>query len=326
MEHSSSVPSIIRLLALGSASPLAQVSRIREGMASLPGIELVERAEDADIIYCNDMQCYDEALTARDSGYLKEGGKLVFNVLDIPEHCFEPMGDFNHVKLLTLRADLLAADAVTAISPFTRSQINRLLGLAATVIWNPTKAVSPDVRLSGNRPYPFRALIAGRAGDPNKRQLTLGIPALIAAGFEEHEVAVVGGEYPGWGTNLGVVSDGMLNDLYNSVDFLMHPSLNEGIGLSPLEAMACGAIPILTYDCSTFRDISFFPQYWGCYPSVTSLAYRLRALIDNPALLLAERSHCLESSEQILDQFSGVSVARRIEGVCRKVLQPKVAE
>jgi glycosyltransferase involved in cell wall biosynthesis len=242
--------------------------------------------------------------------------------LDIPEHCFAPQGDFTHDKLIALANALRRADAITAISPFVRSQLNRLLALPATVIWNPIKGVSPDKRLAGDRPYAFRVLIAGRARDPNKRQTTLGVPALIAAGFEEHEVAVVGGEWPGWGTDLGVVSDAVLNDLYNSVDLVMHPSLNEGLGLSPLEAMVCGAVPVLTYDCSTFGDIQFFPQHWGCYPSVTSLGYRLRALVDNPWLLAAERQHCLECSEGIVEQFGADAVARRIVEVTRKVMSP----
>lgn len=311
----------LRVFALGSMSPLAQVVRVRAGLAAQRGVEVVEHFEDADVVYCNDPGSYDEALEARRDGRLPKGCKLVFNVLDVPEHLLPPNGDYTHEKLLALRENLAKADAITAISPFTRSQLHRLLGLSAIVVWNPIKDVTPEKRLSGVRPYPFRVLLAGRCRDRNKRQDTLGVPALIMAGFEESEVAVVGGEWPGWGTNLGIVDDDTLNDLYNSVDYVVHPSLNEGLGLSPIEGMACGAIPILTYDCSTFRDIPFFPQYWGCYPSPTSIAMRLLSLENNPGIKLAEQQHCLESSDGIVDQFGKDAVARRLVEVFKKVKQ-----
>jgi hypothetical protein len=307
----------ILIAALGGESPLSQVNRIRAGLAAQPGVTVTSDLTAADIIYCNDAGTHGAALQARDAG---AKAKLILNVLDVPENLMTPSGDYTHSKLLALRDALLRADAITAISPFTRSQLQRLLALSATVIWNPVKDVSPDKRLAGERPYPYKALMAGRLRDPNKRMDMIGIPALIMAGFEEEEVAVIGGEWTGWGTNLGVVSDSTLNDLYNSVDFVIQPTLNTGLELPPLEGMICGAIPILCYDMSTFGDIKYYPQYWGCYPSATSVAYRLRALMDNPGLLVAEKEHCLTSSEGIVAQFGKDAVARRIVDVARKVM------
>ena len=45
---------------------------------------------------------------------------------------------------------------------------------------------------------------------------------------------------------LGVVRDEELPLLYNCADLFVYPSLYEGFGLPPLEAMACG-VPIITY-------------------------------------------------------------------------------
>lgn len=307
----------ITIAALGGESQLSQVGRIRQGLAAQRSVTVTSDLMAADIIYCNDAGKHNEALAARQAG---SKARLIFNILDIPENIMEPMGDFTHEKLVALRASLQSADAITVISPFVRSQLQRLLGLSATVIWNPVKDVSPDQRLNDQRPYPFKVLMAGRVKDPNKRQETIGIPALVMAGYEEHEVAVVGGEWAGWGTNLGVVSDEVLNDLYNSVDIVMQPTLNTGLELPPLEGMICGAVPILCYDMSTFGDIRYYPQYWGCYPSATSVAYRLRALLDNPGLLIAEREHCLTCSESIVAQFGKDAVAQRIVEVARKVM------
>lgn len=321
MGSDSSFITPLTILALGGISPLSQINRIKEGLASLEGITLTDHFGNADVVYCNDAGTYEEALEAKDDGRLMEGAKLVFNVLDIPEHLFLPMGDFTHEKLVNLRNSLVRADAITAISPFVKGQLLRLMALQATVIYQPIKDVSPEKRLKGERPYPFKVLLAGRARDKNKRQDSIGIPALIMAGFGEDEVAVVGGEYPGWGTDLGIVSDSVLNDLYNSVDFLMHPSALEGLGIPPLEAMVCGAVPILCYDQSTFADISHYPLYWGCYPSATSVAYRLRALIDNPGIMVAEKEYCLKQSIEIAEEFGKVRVAERIVRVCRNALE-----
>lgn len=305
--------------AYGGESPLSQVGRIRAGLSELGAWEAPGGAE-CDLIYSNDAGTHEEAIASRDRYAPK--AKLILNVLDVPEHCAPPQGDYTPDKLVRLQSNLLRADAITAISPFTRSQLQRLLGLPAYLVYNPVKDVSPDKRLAGERPYPYRVLISGRTNDPNKRIGSLGIPALIAAGFNEHEVAVVGGEWPGWGTNLGVVSDDVLNDLLNSVDFVMSPTALTGLELGPIEAMICGAVPILCYDMSTFRDIGCYPQHWGCYPSVASIAYRLRVLMETPRVLEGDRQHCLALSDQLSEQLGKRAVAQRILDVYKRISQP----
>lgn len=46
--------------------------------------------------------------------------------------------------------------------------------------------------------------------------------------------------------NFGIVSDDLLRQILSSADILLYPSRHEGFGLFPLEAMACGCIPITT--------------------------------------------------------------------------------
>lgn len=304
--------------AFGATGQLAQVDRIKAGLTACGTMSWAE-GSTADLIYSNDGGTHQEALDWR--AQRAPHAKVILNVLDIPEHCFPPQGDYTYDKLTTLRRHLTQADAVTAISPFTRGQLQRLLGVGSYLIWNPCKDVSPDKRLNGERPYPYRVLISGRAGDPNKRVRSLAVPALIAAGFEEHEVAVVGGEWVGWGTDLGMVSDDVLNDLLNSVDITMHTTQLTGLELGPIESLICGAVPIMCYDMSTFKDLSY-PPHWGCHPSVASIGYRLRSLVDNPAYLTAERSHCLQMGEHLREDLSGRAVAQRILDVYRRIITP----
>lgn len=312
------LPLSVRFKAFGAEGTcLTQISRIREGLVACGAIDVGSDATDVSLVYANDAGTHEAALTYREQ--MAPNAKVVLGVLDIPEHCFPPMGDYGSDKLAALQDRLRRADAVVAISPFTRSQLQRLLGFGAYVIWNPIKDVSPDIRLSGARPFPYRVLIGGRTNDPNKRIRSLAIPALITAGFTEEEVAIVGGEWPGWGTNLGMVSDETLNQLLNSVDIVVSTTLNAGLELGPLEGMICGAVPVMCYDMSTFRDLSY-PQHWGCYPSVASLAYRLRTLTDYPYVLEAERQYCLNMSEVLREQYNKDAVARRILDVYFKTL------
>jgi len=308
----------IAVYALGGESPLSQIARIREGLAAQPGVVLTDHPAKADLIYANDAGTHEAALCA---GLRRPRATVMLNVLDIPEQLIPPAGDYTLDKLHTMLKRLEQADIVTAISPFVQSQLLRYTNSRSHVIWNPIKDVSPAKRLNGDRPYPqFRALMAGRCRDRNKRFDSIGIPALIMAGFEEREVAVVGGEYPGWGTDLGIVSDATLNDLYNSVDFVIQPTALAGLELAPLEGMICGALPIICYDMSTFGDLPY-PRHWGCYPSATSVAFRLRMLSDNPVIMEHDRQYAIEAGRGLSETLSKNAVAARIIELYRKMVQ-----
>jgi len=51
----------------------------------------------------------------------------------------------------------------------------------------------------------------------------------------------------------GYVPDEVLPDLYRAADLLVYPSIHEGFGLPPLEAMACG-VPVAVSDEPTLRE------------------------------------------------------------------------
>lgn len=53
---------------------------------------------------------------------------------------------------------------------------------------------------------------------------------------------------------LGHVPDEKLIDLYKSVDVLVYPSLYEGFGLPPLEAMACGC-PVIVSNVASLPEV-----------------------------------------------------------------------
>lgn len=294
-------------MARGALGFTCQLPRIIRALESL-GVRAY--SDTPSFIYANDSGSYDEVIAEKGK---HPSSKLILNVLDICEHCLP------NLDLGKLEMQLRAADAVTAISPYVQSQLMRYFGLESTVIWNPIKDVSPAKRLRGERPYPqFRAMMVGRLQDSQKRA-SLGIQGLILAGFNEAEVAMVGGEYPGWGTRMGVVSDEVLNDLYNSVDYVIVPSLFEGLGLPIAESLVCGAIPIVCSDLTTFADLKL-ARCWGCYPVPHSIAHRLRRL-TNDSLYRSTSSIMAYGVGTILAQkLSGRAVASNIVSVYQRLL------
>ncbi len=54
--------------------------------------------------------------------------------------------------------------------------------------------------------------------------------------------------------SLGFVAEEDLPDLYRAADVFVYPSLYEGFGLPPLEAMACGT-PVIASPCGSLREV-----------------------------------------------------------------------
>lgn len=238
---------------------------------------------------------------------LPENKKTIFNVLDLCPHCKEHDDIIKQAK-----AHLPLAHKVTTISKTIAKEIEDSCGVKAETIYYPMK----PVRHTGVKKYPnFKAMILGRIGDPNKRTMA-SISALVNAGFKESEVAVVGPEYLGFGMRLGMVNDETLNDLYNSVDYVMMMSKYEGIGLPAIEAATCGAIPIVAPDLSTFDE------FWAQSP--LGLHYQSVSSIADVAKLIGaiEKDHEWKSQikEDLLaysflafrPKFDGKNVAKRI--------------
>lgn len=223
----------------GDANILCQVPALRAGFAEL-GHQHVANPSDPDVgfVFVGNPPYHDYLTVAKEK-------KTIFNVLDFARHCPE------HSDIVArLREQLPVAGRVTAISKTVANQVQDFCNLPAEVIYYPMKPVSS----TGEKKYPqFKAMLCGRLLDPNKRAHA-AVVSLIRAGFQENEVAIVGPEPINWGVYMGPVSDTTLNDLYNSVDYVLMLSKEEGIGLPAIEAACAGAIPIVLPDLSTFEE------------------------------------------------------------------------
>ena len=118
----------------------------------------------------------------------------------------------------------------------------------------------------------------------------------------------------------GYVPDDDLVALYNAADLFVYPSIYEGFGLPPLEAMACGT-PVITSDTSSLPEVVGDAGLMVAPLDVEALATAMaRALRD--ADLLARLS---AKGLRRASTYSWESTARIILGVYRDVMdQPDV--
>lgn len=85
---------------------------------------------------------------------------------------------------------------------------------------------------------------------------------------------------------------------YQAFDLFIAPSRNEGYGLTPLEAMACG-VPSVTSDAGAYRDMIVDGENGFCVKAGDSVALgnAIRAILCDPAKLRSLSSNARPSVE-----------------------------
>lgn len=299
----------MKISILGSDSTaLCQISALREGFAAL-GHEHTPNYNDPDVAF----------VFVGNPPYfpyleLTKAKKVIFNVLDYPFHCRE-IGEI----IARNKVELPLAARVTAISQTVARDVTELAGVKCDTIYYPSK---PIIHIGIKKYYGLRALMVGRLQDPNKGARD-AVAALIRAGFQESEVGIVGPEPIGYGRYFGVVTDEVLNDLYNSVDYVMMLSFVEGIGLPACEAAMAGAIPIVTHTLTTFNEFwlnSPLGFQYQSFRSVDGVAKLLMDIERNPEWKsqLKADFHAY-AKEEFRPKFNQVEVAKRIINIYQSI-------
>ena len=123
----------------------------------------------------------------------------------------------------------------------------------------------------------------------------------------EKNIKICGSQNPNFGDYLGIVKDQDLNELYNSSQYILLPSVNEGIGLPMIEGMICGAIPITCSDNLTAKEFS--PPDFICKPDAQSIVNKIEELNKDYDY---KRELALKFGEKYKIQFDKRTIAKNI--------------
>ena len=282
----------IKVSILGADGYTCQIPRIKEGMLSLGHIISMD---SPDLIYSNDPKGYTEALILKRK---YPNAYLILNFLDVPWH----IENIEKQTELLAKNILSQADSVSVISFKVKKDLAKFYNKKIHVIYNPSKDVGYDEKIIKNNLF----LYVGRANDPVKR-IDLVHKTLSKIDGGEKNIKICGSENPGFGNYLGIIPDNDLNKLYNSSKFVLLPSKSEGIGLSMIEGMICGALPITCSDNLTAKEFS--PGDFICEPDPVSIAKKIDELNND---FENKKKLALEYGKKYKIQFNKKSIAENI--------------
>jgi glycosyltransferase involved in cell wall biosynthesis len=209
-----------------------------------------------------------------------------------------------------------AADALVAVSEFTRGEVVELLDVPAEKVTVVRNAVSPTFTASGPEADGDYVLAVGTL-EPRKNLPRL-VEGFRRARLDGCELRIVGAA--GWGGVrlggqrvrwLGGVGDHELARLYRGARCVAYVSLYEGFGLPVLEAMACGA-PVVTSRAPALAEVAD-----GAAVMVDAL--EPEAIAEGLEEASAQREELGAKGIKRAAQFSWRDAARRTADVYRAV-------
>lgn len=143
-----------------------------------------------------------------------------------------------------------------------------------------------------------------------------GVELVIAGGANSKVFAGGGGNLGGMVRAVGYVSDSELKALYESALCFVFPSLYEGYGLPPVEAMSCGC-PVLASNAASIPEVCGDAAVYFDPTNIDQLASQLVRLFDDPATLELMRSRGFERSARLSWRKSAAILVEEIRKVLR---------
>jgi glycosyltransferase involved in cell wall biosynthesis len=220
------------------------------------------------------------------------------NFLRNPQYFLDqPLNERGHRK--ELPAALARADAVIAVSDYTRRDLVELMGVPDDRIRVIHAGVEPHFFVSAGDPRlgvikalgldrPYLVFLVGTP-EPRKnllrtveaaRRATPDLP-LVIVGPKEPIRALLGGNIERV-ILIGSLSDEDLPFVLHGARVALYPSLAEGFGLPAVEAMAAG-VPLITSNCSSLPEVVGKAAVLVDPESVDEMVHAIRSLLSDQA-------------------------------------------
>ncbi|MCW4586921.1 glycosyltransferase family 4 protein [Gluconacetobacter entanii] len=190
---------------------------------------------------------------------------------------------------------------LVTVSEFSRNELARYLHIPAARISVIGEGAEHIVRTQADpailarhdlRPQRFVLAVGNLAPHKNlsrldalARALSLrGIPLVISGSVNTTIFNASGTQIlPRPATYVGRVSDGELRALYEAAACFVFPSLYEGFGLPPLEAMACGC-PVVAADIPVLHEVCGPAAIYANPADPDAIAQSVVRILDSPAV------------------------------------------
>ena len=192
----------------------------------------------------------------------KRGQAVVQSLLDI-QHIELP-GMFSQAELLYRRLNYEGfarrADAVITISHFAKRRMIELLDIPADRVHVAQLGVDSARFVPNLGPREDFVLYPARGWPHKNHSRLIEAMKIVRSVRPDTRLVLTGGgldslgDLPSWVDRRGLVSESELLELYRTASVMAFPSLYEGFGLPPLEAMASGC-PVAASDAGSIPEV-----------------------------------------------------------------------
>jgi glycosyltransferase involved in cell wall biosynthesis len=224
-----------------------------------------------------------------------------------------------------------SARRIFTVSEFSADEIARCYGAdrrEIAVVPNAAEhmaAVVPDpqvLRQHGLTPGEYVFALGGNSRTKNVAAVVRALhrmgeprPKLVVAGHATTRIFSGKGDAEELGISVGKLSDGELKALYQNALCFVFPSLYEGFGIPPLEAMTCGC-PVIVSPLASLPEVCGTAALYADPFNPSDIAEKIVQLRDEPSLSLQMRSEGYQRAKS----FSWANSAHRLLGVISQEL------
>lgn len=217
-------------------------------------------------------------------------------------------------------------DTIFTVSEFSRDELNKYFGIPRDKIYITYNGVEHLARVKPDehilQKLPKKYVLAVASQNPNKnfqliRKTALLLPDIdfvIVGGFYTHVSSKVQSEEMKNVHYTGYVSDEELVALYQHADVFVYPSLYEGFGIPPLEAMYFGCPVIVSNRASLPEACGEAAVYCDPY-DMNDLKRDIEEFVNN----LAKRAEYVRLGTQRIKLFQWSREARKIYKNCLRL-------